>query len=308
MNRVGFGLGPIIAGTIALGLASGCSGDDDGGGGSGVGCNSAAQAVCNKLNSCFPALVQIIYGDVATCVTRGELGCNADVSAAGSNTTNANLGSCAAAYSDASCESLINAAPDACIVPGERGDGEACAASAQCQSTHCNTGTSNCGTCAPLSAAGGPCDTGDDCENGLVCASSVCAVPVAAGGACTESAQCSGFLICKGGTCATPGAAGQPCTPSASDCDFTQALYCDPASSTCKLIQFAGPGESCGLVDNTLVACSGGGDCSGSPTGTCTAPAADGASCSPAETGPNCVPPAECVNGSCQLPNPEACG
>jgi hypothetical protein len=93
------------------------------------------------------------------------------------------------------------------------------------------------------------------------------------------------------------------------DCDNTQGLYCDPATRLCKLVTFASPGGSCGVVNGAFVACSGGGRCKtagASLMGTCLAPAADGAACD-TTAGPDCLPPAQCVGSVCKLPNAASC-
>lgn len=203
-----------------------------------------------------------------------------------------------------------NEPPPECDIEGSRADGETCGTDSQCQSRNCKVAVdTTCGTCAPRAAAGGSCTENDDCETGLICSADVCATPVALGGACTSSQQCAGFDVCKNGTCAAPAGAGQACDPQAADCDLLAGLFCDPASSTCKLIQIAAAGEACGFVDGTAVGCGAGGECvpPSSAQGTCAAPAGDGESCN-AVSGPKCLEPAECVSGTCQLPNPTSCG
>lgn len=304
-------LSSLFAGSLVVTLASACSdssGDDGGGGG----CKDFAADLCGKLESCYPVLIDLLYGDVAKCTERTELGCNEQIGAPGSNINSAKIAACGNAWSSASCESLTIESPEACNVPGSLADGEPCQFNSQCTSDNCriSTATSACGTCAPRSAAGGSCNEAngnDDCQDNLVCAAGVCATPVAAGGACTDSGQCASNLICKSGTCAVPDGAGAACTPGS--CDFLKGLLCDPVASTCKSIQFAQAGEACGLISGNLVACAGQGTCNGATQttpGTCAPAAADGAACN-ADNGPNCVDPAACINGSCQLPNPESC-
>ncbi len=68
-------------------------------------------------------------------------------------------------------------------------------------------------------------------------------------------------------------------------------------------------GQSCGVINNVVVACLAGASCqrpAGSTTGTCVAPAADGAACD-ATNGPFCSGPAKCVSGTCQLPGSASC-
>ena len=300
--------GSLVLGGITLVLASACGGEDEDGGGSGS-CGSAAKVYCQKIDECAPLLIKIAFGDTTTCTERVTIDCEADTSAPGSNTTPVNLAACVNAVAGQTCDQIFRREqPAACSVPGSRVDGEPCGADPQCESGHCNVGASDCGTCAPLSAAGGDCEEGDDCQSGLVCAEGVCATPVAIGGACSNNEQCAG-AVCKSGTCAAPLGPGEACEPASSGCDALQGLYCDPQSQACKLIEFVGLGQTCGLVDGALVACAGGGSCDTGPNnqGTCVAAAADGAACDPID-GPTCTAPARCVSGSCQLPNPSGCG
>lgn len=299
----------VAGGLLLVSLGSACSSSSDGGGGGG-GCSEAAGDLCNKINSCFPVLISLVYGDVATCVSRTELGCNEELGAPGSNVGGAEIATCGNAIAALSCDQVLVDSPQECNVAGSRKDGEACQLDAQCESTNCRITSGSCGTCAARSPAGGACASSDDCAENLVCSSTVCATPVDAGGACSTDEQCAGALICKGGACAQASGAGEACNPQASECDGLQALFCNPQSSTCQKVEFANAGEPCGFVDSALVACTGGGKCNapaGAQQGTCSAPLADGASCS-LETGPDCLAPAECVAGSCQLPNPESCG
>lgn len=302
-------LSSISAGALALTLASACS-DSSGDSGGGGGCDTAVQQFCSKLNSCFPFLIEAVYGDVATCTARSKLGCEDSLGADGSNATSSDIAACAKAYAALSCNELVTTTPDVCVVEGNRGDGEPCGNDAQCQSRNCRITSGFCGTCGPRSAAGGSCANQDDCQTGLECASGVCAVPVPAGGACTSSEQCAGLLVCKSGTCGTAAGAGESCGPDV-QCDSFAGLLCVPTSNTCKSASLVGPGESCGLIDESLVGCRAGGTCVGATltqTGTCASAAGDGASCTTTADGPSCLAPAECIDGTCQLPNVASCG
>ena len=64
-----------------------------------------------------------------------------------------------------------------------------------------------------------------------------------------------------------------------------------------------------GIVNGGFAVCSGAGHCrvpTGTFSGMCIAPAADGAACD-AANGPGCTSPATCTNGSCKLPDPANC-
>lgn len=298
----------IVLGVLGVcGLLAACSGDsDDGGGGSATDCKSAARSLCTKLQSCAEILVTGAYGTIDKCAERISLDCTAQVGATGSTVGEEDFAGCANAIAASSCDDLFNdVSPAACKLPGTLENGTQCGFGSQCKSSTCiSSASSNCGTCAPVSPAGGACGPTAGCEDGLVCSNNVCAQPVAAGGACTTSAQCAGLLVCKGGTCATRGGAGAACDPLAGDCDISQGLFCNPGSSKCEKPTLADPGEPCGIVEQKLVVCGAGGSCDGATLqqpGTCVPPIADGAACSTTD-GPDCLAPAECVNGLCTLP------
>jgi hypothetical protein len=301
-------LSSLVAAVLAVSLASACSDSSDGGGNVGANCAGFASDVCNKLNSCFPFLIEISYGDVAKCVERNEMGCNEQIDAPGANTDGPKLAACGNALEGVTCEALTTDTPEACDIPGSLADGQPCQFNSQCTSEHCRVANNaTCGTCAARSAAGGSCDVGDDCEDNLVCSNSVCATPVAAGGACTTGSQCGPTLVCKAGTCALPDGAGAACTEGS--CDILHGFFC--IQGTCKAVQAVAAGETCGFIDGSLVICAAQGTCTGlsvtNPTGTCSPAAADGATCSTDDSGPKCIEPARCINGSCQLPNPGSC-
>lgn len=293
------------AGVLAFLTMAACGGgSDDGGGSSASDCAGVTQVLCQRINECFPYLVKVTWGDVATCAARSKLSCEASLAAPGTSVTEAQIGACASAYEKQACDALLgNSEPAACNVAGSRNDGEPCGFDLQCKSTNCKTAGSECGTCGPRAAAGGSCDVDNDCQTGLLCVNDVCAQPVAAGGACADPDQCQGSLICKGGTCAKGGAAGAACDPQEQDCDFLQGLYCEPQSKVCAQAASAKVGEPCGLVGGKYVGCTQ----SSCKNGTCAAFAADGAACDETN-GPECQEPASCVNGTCKLPASSTCG
>ncbi len=292
-----------IAGLAALGSCG-----DDGGGSvtAAQACSSAATAFCNKINMCAPVFIQFQYGDVATCVTRIQINCEANFMASGKSQTPSELAACGTAYGNASCSDLFAGdQPAACDPkPGTLADGTACGVPDQCVSTYCKL-SGSCGVCAPRSATGGSCTEDEGCADGLVCAGAgTCVTPGAAGAACDDVRPCRGNLNCKSGSCAAPGGPGSPCTPfSDGECDFAQGLYCSP-SGACEVIKLANAGETCGYSPSTgFTACRAGGDCKTGlgGTGTCTPAASDGAACGGVD-GPNCLAPSECEAETCKLP------
>lgn len=245
----------------------------------------------------------------------------------------------------------------ACVPPmGTLAAGAACGASAQCASAWCAlTQYAVCATCAPLPAVGDTCQVQDDCGHDLACAiptlatadagvptSGKCAAFVASGGDClTGYDPCQAGLACVGddqatmskGTCqlagAAVGAACQTTRKTAANCNADMGLTCIPAGvtptiGTCQPIKLVAAGEACGVIGTpvtSVVDCKAGGRCNkDSPTdltGTCVAPAADGAACDNDPTGTNapCLAPAKCVvtpgtpgtAGKCTVPDAATC-
>ena len=89
----------------------------------------------------------------------------------------------------------------------------------------------------------------------------------------------------------------------------------DVVYTTSGLTSFAA-GQTCGNVGGVQTRCAAGATCNRPPqsqTGTCLAPAADGAACDTA-AGPGCLYPAKCVPassggtaGTCELPGDPSC-
>src|SRR5262249_24285086 len=106
-----------------------------------------------------------------------------------------------------------------------------------------------------------------------------------------------------------------PCDPFAwsSQCDYTNEIFCDSWSNsfsfTCQPVGYAPVGGTCwdGL-NHQYKFCTAGASCAFSPdlsSGTCIAPAADGASCGGSI---GCSPPATCLGGVCTIVPPTSCG
>lgn len=291
----------------ALGLTSACSGSNNNSSGGGSGnCNSYSTALCNKFEQCAPLDLQLVYGDVQTCIARSVMSCNAGMTL--TPVPPAQLSACSSAVSQLDCQVFVrgNSQPEACAFTGSLANGKACGSEAQCQSGYCNLTNGTCGTCAPRATTGGACTSTYGCQNGLVCNSSkVCAKPLASGGSCTATSDCAAGLVCVSGKCAAPVALGQPCTLGA--CNEDVGEFCN--GQVCAKLQLAATGQPCGFVNGKEVECSGGGTCrlaQGQQQGTCVAPAKDGASCD-ATNGPDCLSPASCDNGKCNVPDPSSC-
>ena len=277
-------------------------------------CATAGQALCGRVQGCWPSLVLEEYGDVASCAQRFALQCEGQLSAPHTGWTPSYVQACYAAIAAGSCASYFDGTlPAACTAPGGGvADGSACGESGQCgaNSTCRKAKGSYCGTCTPRAAMGASC-TSADCEPGLVCnSSSVCASYVQqTGGSCSATNPCGYPLHCKGGKCVAGAQAGGACSSTSDTCDVTAGLYCDTTTSSCQPVKFVSAGASCGQSGGSLNVCDDGTYCSGTSgaaTGTCTAPAAEGAACD-ASAGPYCMAPAYCNGGVCTLPDASSC-
>jgi hypothetical protein len=277
-------------------------------------CGAYAADVCNALGACGPLVLQLFYGDAATCVTRQTLSCATDQKAAGITRTTTDIVACGAAARATACpDVLAGNVPTACQVkPGTVVNGGSCGSSWQCQSTHCEKPTAACGTCASRQPASGACTGDDGCNVGLVCANKKCVVPGAAGSSCDNNNPCRGDLYCTGsGSCATLVEVGGSCADSASACNLANGAGCNPLDKTCVAVAIAQGGEPCGVVNGTFTLCVEGDACPNltltHQTSVCANPAADGAACGSAAPGQNCVPPATCQMTLCRLPSVDSC-
>jgi len=272
-------------------------------------CQDFAEAFCGRLNACAPFLMEVSYGDVATCASRMQLTCAPGLGAPGAHATAADMEACAKAIESQSCDdALDNSQPSACSIPGARPDDAGCGVNTQCQSGNCRPfpGTI-CGTCAPHSQAGGPCVLDGDCAATLVCNLGVCAGPGVAGAPCSPTQPCLRTLSCVDGTCQTPVPAGGACA-SVTDCDSAHGAFCDLFHKVCAPVRVTTTSEPCGLLDGGMVACIRGESCGNvdkSGQGRCHPTAQDRSPCGPDIT---CMPPASCTMAArCTLPNPAAC-
>jgi hypothetical protein len=275
-------------------------------------CSDVDTSLCSALGACSAFALQLTFGDMATCVTRNDLGCTIGQMEPGVGRTTDDLEACAHAVPAATCPDLIaGKMPAACQdKPGTVINGAACGAATQCQSTFCNKNGA-CGVCAPRQAAGQSCNSDPQCAQNLVCASgSSCVMPAEANIACDDKHPCRADLYCKAGVCSTKGGAGDSCADTDKACDLLKGVGCNPFTKICQNIHVAKKGDPCGIVAGTLVLCEASGLCEGATLavpGTCTAAAADGAACSNDAGGRSCLPPANCVNGICRLPATSSC-
>ncbi len=307
---------PVFGLLLAMGCSSGSSGSSTPTVSAAQACDDAISALCDTYNKCVPFFLQVGFGDVATCKTRLKLGgCEKSFALNGTSATPDKLEQCAKDIPGVTCSDVLGKKQVASCVPtpGTLVDGSACAEDAQCVSTFCSKKSdSNCGVCAKLPASGADCPggTNEECGRELICVSKKCYKPGAKDATCDKTTQpCGAGLSCYGGKCVTAAKAGEKCDgqeKTAPNCDITAGLGCNPLNGTCQILPVSKPGEPCGLTGSDYKVCGAGGRCSGAATGTCQAPAADGAACDTAK-GPDCLAPARCVSGQCKLPDPTTC-
>ncbi len=299
-------------GTASTG--GGTSGTGGGSGSADTVCTNEATALCTKLNTCFPAFIQLGYGDVATCTARSKLSCLATFSLNGTGFTADTVTACINAETAANCDQVIsNVQPAQCDIRGTLANGAACGDNAQCTTGFCNISSGSCGVCAARVTAGGSCTNGSACASGLVCGGGTCKTAGSAGDVCDSSNPCGGGLYCNAvnvmssGTCAALVTTAGGACPTASACSFFDGLDCN-ANMVCSTIPFAQAGAACGIVTGTTYTfCPGGTYCkitTGMASGTCANDAADGATC---DASTSCLPNATCTNSLCTLPDPGAC-
>jgi len=293
---------------------SGRRGGDGGGDDISITCAAAGETICSKTDQCSHFLFQLKEPDTATCAARYALQCETQLRAPGSSATAAFVQACAAATAAGSCNDLFDGVlPSACLSepPGQLANGAACGESTQCASLDCRKATASyCGVCATAAKSGESC-TSADCAPGLLCmGDQICRPLVPQGSSCSTNSHCQFPLVCKSGSCAVPAELGATCSSSDPTCDSTNGLVCDPTTSKCVSVALAAAGTTCGVVSGTPYTCSGGALCkfasSTAATGSCLAPALDGASCSTSE-GPGCEGPAFCSSGACTMPDPTTC-
>jgi hypothetical protein len=259
-------------------------------------CSDGTRMDCAKLQACFPGVLKINYGDLATCQTRAVLACAGQPAVPGSTVTPAMQAACLQARMNQSCEDYYNdVALPACSFKGSRAVGASCLSDEQCVTGNCDAVPGQlCGACTAYLAAGASCASGGTCGSGLFCLSDVCAALGKVGSTCGANQPCGYGLFCNAGSCAPQAVEGSTCDPAATDtvCSDAKDLVCDPAANKCVVSKYVATGQVC----NQTTFCPGGHGCavaSATATmGTCTPLAQQGEMCS---RNLPCVDPFSCL-------------
>ncbi len=287
-------------------------------------CNDLAVAQCAQLDSCRHELVEIEYGDDATCIERRAASCNSALSSDATGQNAQYTEACAAALPGQACEDYLEGGtPDACLTHAGLGAiGDDCAFNSQCDSTFCATdATDQCGSCAPVPVIGDECED-QGCGHDLACsADKICVSWNQIGAGCDIDDPCVPGATCviangaTSGRCIADGAAiGAACDSTAKTaplCDPNLGLWCNTTTSACTAIEYVAAGERCGVFNGDHSVCTGATSCHGSPA-TCMPLADEGQACDTA-LGPTCMAPDHCVTdgvdtaGTCLMPDADTC-
>lgn len=266
-------------------------------------CTKGAEVFCNRLATCDPAAVQLLFGGPSTCAVQAKLLCTTEATAPGARVTPAEITACSEASAAQTCaERLDGKKPPACNHVGDRPEGASCIGDAQCATGYCAGLGSGCGTCRPAAKAGQPCGTG--CARGLRCLDTandpVCSEPLGADELCIDSSQCSRALQCVSRQCVPWLEENTPCSPlpdmKERGCDPAKSLACSAVLQACVKAPVVQPGAECAAKDGISPVCSGG-RCEPEVAGAsrCTRWAALGEPC----TDRPCIQPLWCVAGEC---------
>ncbi len=303
-----------IFGPLALSLPGCGDSVNSGSGGSGgsgevtldAACKSLTAAICGRIDTCYPFLLELGYGDVATCEARVAPQCLATPDLAGAKVGPAEIQACAGSYASQTCADWLGGVvPDGCDIAGDKADGATCAAGSQCKSGTCKNGPEGtCGACITPLAAGAACDAATDvCEAGLFCdTSSKCAAKAASGAPCAPPDKpCESDLSCNNDVCGPPLAEGANCA-GGQTCDFGVGLFCSPLTDKCEKVVLVDLGAKCGFdqASGEIRACKADLECDGQQS-VCIAKLKEGDACTidPESGASRCASGFQCIAGKC---------
>ena len=132
-------------------------------------CAQDARAYCEKRQTCWPEgendyRFQRDWGTLQGCIDQRQRTCLDDVERPHAGLTTTRVQTCARAMADQSCEDFLAgiALPTSACPPvvGKLGNGVACVAGNQCQSSYCDRADDQvCGKCADCLGIGRACDS-----------------------------------------------------------------------------------------------------------------------------------------------------
>ena len=263
--------------------------------------SSYAAMYCDYETRCWaPYLMEVSYGDVATCRARAKLTALRGLDLPGSSSDYAQMRTCYAAMTAAGCMMYAKLLPECSTIGGEVPNGGVCTQNGECVAgSYCSRKDfkQSCGVCQTAGRVGATCDPRHQCATDLRCVAKRCVVQAGEGETCNAGLPCNIGLSCVGGSCTSPHlAAGAACDEAMDLCAGSFAC----TSGTCKPVKLVRPGDAC---SDDVGMCTHGSSCFG---GKCVAAAADGAACDQ-KAGPTCLRPAECIDGRCQMRTPATC-
>ncbi len=203
-------------------------------------CIAYALAVCRRQATCNNNAPN------DNCVNNVTLECPDLVFSPGATRSVEDLLTCAKVYETVPCEDVRYNVLPACVTPGTRAPGEACAFPSQCGSLDCKM-DGDCGSCATEAAAGQSCAAPDaDCDSYTFCGASQTCVPLSGpvyppDQACTPDYPCWTDTYCDG-VCRPLPTIGESCAETAA---CVGGAYCG-AGALC--LPIPGNGEPCGVV------------------------------------------------------------
>lgn len=223
-------------------------------------CTTLARALCTRFVSCANA---DFVDDDYDCVKIARSQCATVVESEHVTAGAADIDACRSRVENLSCNQAFGGGLDCDFPAGTLADGAACKEDVECASSSCLKGFADCGTCGVAPGEGQDC-VKFECARGLRCASDgKCRAERTAGESCQQPTQpCASGFDCVAGVCTEPASlVGAACDPddddglSAPRCNLLQGLYCGEETRKCLALTVAQPGEVCGLVDASAIAC-----------------------------------------------------
>jgi hypothetical protein len=333
MSKPGW-IGAGCVALVMLGACGGSSDDDEGNGGSiaiGDLPKALAEAQCGLYQKCLGDLYTVFLG-AEDCVTltersieNGELAqLEAAVESGDVKYDGQAAKTCLEQISARSCDALLERENAACdqAVEGNVAVGSDCDFDFQCQGqAFCKIESGCPGKCTARQAAGSSCTDDDHCADGLTCSetTNACIAPAGAGQACggASAPPCSPSYLCAGedenqGTSGTCKASNEVFTAAIGEaCSFKTGALC-VTSAACTIDDLANLSGTCsakaaagGSCTRASIPaqCPSDQYCAGAgvdPEGTCTTLPLDGEPCVDVLGEQRCGAYTRCESGTCR--------